>query len=260
MSPTTPGVSRMKVNPSSKYSQHCFGSENSFRGVGLPLGKSRSACNPANLLSILYVCCCLLFSISVSDSATPWTAACQASLSITNSRRPPKPMSIESVMPSSHLILCRPLLLLPSVFPSIRVFPSESALHIRGPKDWTFSFSIRPSSIYSGLIAFRIDWSDLFAVQGTLKSLLQHHSSKASVLWCSAFLFNIAEPRTNFASLCFSVTTASSRPMSSVRSLWRRLLRWWFSRANSQLRMKIPTLRQSEPTHTQPQCFSAVRT
>ena len=116
-----------------------------------------------------------------------WTAACQASLSITNSRSPPKPMSIESVMPSSHLILCRPLLLLPSIFPTIRVFSNESALCIRWPKYWSFSFNISPSNEHPGLISFRMDWLDLLAVQGTLKSLLQHHSSNASILLCSAF-------------------------------------------------------------------------
>ena len=119
-------------------------------------------------------------------SATPWTAACQASLSITNSRNLLKPMSIESVMPSNHFILCRPLLLLPSIFPSIRVFSNESTLHMRWPKYWSFSFSISPSKEHPGLIAFRMDWLDLLAVQGTLKSLLQHHSSKASILQCSA--------------------------------------------------------------------------
>ena len=119
--------------------------------------------------------------------ATPWTAALQASLSITNSQSLPKPMSIESVMPSNHLILCRPLLLLPSTFPSIRVFSNESALRIRWPKHWSFSFNISPSSEHPGLISFRMDWLDLLAVQGTLKSLLQHHSSKASILRCSAF-------------------------------------------------------------------------
>ena len=118
---------------------------------------------------------------------TPWTAACQASLSITNSRSLPKPMSIELVMPSSHLILCQPLLLLPSIFPSIRVFSSESTLHIRWPKYWSFSFSISPSNEHRGLISFRMDWLDLLAVQGTHKSLLQHHSSKASILRPSAF-------------------------------------------------------------------------
>ena len=118
---------------------------------------------------------------------TPWTAACQASLSMTNSQNLLKLMSIESVMPSNHLILCHPLLLLPSIFPSIRVFSNESALHIRWPKYWSFSFSISPSSEYSGLLSFRMDWLDLLAVQGTLKSLLQHHSSEASILQCSAF-------------------------------------------------------------------------
>ena len=114
--------------------------------------------------------------------ATPWTTACQASLSITNSRSVPKLMSIESVMPSNHLILCHPLLLLPSIFPSIRVFSNESALHIRWPKYWSFSFNISPSNEHPGLISFRMDWLDLLAVQGTLKSLLQHHSSKASMI------------------------------------------------------------------------------
>ena len=119
--------------------------------------------------------------------ATPWTAAHQASLSITNSWSWLKLMSIESVVPFNHLILCRPLLLLPSVFPSIRVFSNESVLHIRCPKYWSFSFSLSPSSEYSGPISFRMDWLDLLSVQGTHKSFLQHHSSKASILWCSAF-------------------------------------------------------------------------
>ena len=123
----------------------------------------------------------------MSNFATPWTAACQASLSITNSWRLPKLMSIELVMPSNHLILCRPLLLLPSIFPSISVFSNESALYIRWPKYWSFSFNISPSSEHPGLISFRMDWLDLLAVQGTVKSLLQHHSSKASILRPSAF-------------------------------------------------------------------------
>ena len=114
-------------------------------------------------------------------------AACQASLSITKSWSPPKPMSIKLVMPSNHLILCRPLLLLPSVFPSIRVFSNESALRIRWPKYCSFSLNISPSNEYPGLTSFRMDWLNLLAVQGTLKSLLQHHSSKASILQCSAF-------------------------------------------------------------------------
>ena len=118
--------------------------------------------------------------------AVPWTTACQASLSITSSQSPPKPMSIELVMPSNHLILCHPLLLLSSIFPSIRVF-SNDALRIRWPKYWSFSFNIRPSSERPGLISLWMDWLDLLAVQGTLKSLLQHHSSKASILWHSGF-------------------------------------------------------------------------
>ena len=118
---------------------------------------------------------------------TPWIAACQASLSITNSQSLLKLMSIKTVMPYNLLILCHPLLLPPSIFPSIRVFSNESVLHIRWLKDWSFSFSISPSNKYSGLISFRIDWLDLLTVQGTLKSLLQHHSSKASILQHSAF-------------------------------------------------------------------------
>ena len=128
------------------------------------------------------------FSCSVvSDSATPRIAARQASLSITNSCSSPKLMPIASVMPSSHLILCHPFLLLPSIPPSIRVFSNESTLRMRWPKYWCFSFSISPSKEHPGLISFRMDWLDLLAVQGTLKSLLQHHSSKASILQCSAF-------------------------------------------------------------------------
>ena len=119
--------------------------------------------------------------------ATIWTAACQASLSITDSQSLLKLMSIELVMSSNHLILYFPLLLLPSIFPSIRVFSNESVLHIRWPKYWHFSFNISPSNEYSWLISFRMDWLGLLAVQGTLKSLLQHHSSKASILWSSAF-------------------------------------------------------------------------
>ena len=120
---------------------------------------------------------------------TPWTAACQASLFITNSQSILKLMSIKLVMPSNHLILCRPFLLLPSIFSSIRVFSNESALHIRWPKYWSFSFSISPSNEYSGLISFRIDWLVLLAVQATLKSLLQQHFSKASILQHSTFFY-----------------------------------------------------------------------
>ena len=119
--------------------------------------------------------------------ATPWSAAHKASLSITNAWSLPKLICIEWVMPSNHLILCHPLLLPPSIFPSIRVFSNESTLRIMWPKYWSFSFNISPSNEHSGLISFRMDWLDLLAVQGTLKSLLQHHSSKASILQCSAF-------------------------------------------------------------------------
>ena len=127
--------------------------------------------------------------------ATPWTTACQASLSITNYQSLPKPMSIESVMPSNHLILCRPLLLWPSIFPSLRVFSNESALHIRWPKYWSCSFNIIPSKEHPGLIPFRMDWLDLLEVQGTLQSLLQHHSSKASILQHSAlFTVQLSHP------------------------------------------------------------------
>ena len=150
----------------------------------LSSGKKKKPSNCIGKLKILSV----QFSRSVvSDSATPWTAAHQASLSITNSQSPPKPISIESMMPSKHLILCRPLLLLSSIFPSIRVFSKESVLHIRWPKYWSVSFNISPSNQHSGLISFRVDWLDLLAVQGILQSLLQHHSSKASILRRSAF-------------------------------------------------------------------------
>ena len=132
--------------------------------------------------------CCLLSSfLIVSDSATSWTVACQASLSFTISQSLLKLISIQSMMPSNHLILCHPLLFLPSIFPSIRVFSNESALCIRRPKYWSFSFNISPPNEHPGPITLRMDWLDLLEVQGTLKSLLQHHSSKASILPCSAF-------------------------------------------------------------------------
>ena len=150
---------------------------------GFPFQVHPSLNSPSSLLvqfSSVAQSCVRLF-------ATPWTAACQASLSITNPQSLLKLVSIESMVPSNHLILSRPLLLLPSIFPSIRVFSNESVLLIRWPKYWSFSFTISPSNEYSGLISFRIDWLDLLAIQGTLKSLLQHPSLKASVLWCSAF-------------------------------------------------------------------------
>ena len=127
--------------------------------------------------------------------ATPWTTACQTSLSITNCWSLPKPMSIESVMPSNHLIFCHPLLLLSPIPPSIRVFSNESALRIRWPKYWSFSLNISPSNEHPGLISFRMDWLDLLADQETLKSFLQHHSSKASILQCSAvFIVQLSHP------------------------------------------------------------------
>ena len=146
--------------------------------------------------SLVDMCCAVLSHFSrVQLFATPWTAAPQTSLFNTNSQSLPKLLSTESVMPSNHLILCHPLLLPPSIFPSIRVFSNESALRIRWPKYWSFSFSIIPSNEHPGLISFRMDCLDLLAVQGTLKSLLQHHSSKASVLRCSAiFIVQLSHP------------------------------------------------------------------
>ena len=148
---------------------------------------------------------------------TLWTVALQASLSITNSRNLLKLMSIESVMPSNHLILCRPLLLPPSIFPSITVFSNESVLPIRWPKNWSFSFSISPSKEYSGLISFKMDWLDLLAVQGTLKSLLQHHSSKASILRHSS-LSNSRGQRGSLAQTRRGLTLLSQlcRPQSQI--------------------------------------------
>ena len=158
--------------------------------------------------------------------ATPWTAACQASLSITNSWTLLKLMPIESVMPSNHPILCRPLLLPPSIFPSIRVFSNESVLHIRWPKDWSFSFSISPSNEYSRLISFRMDWLDLLAVQGTLKSLLQHHSSKASILLHSAFfIVQLSHPyMTTGKSISLTRWTFVDKVMSLLFNMLSRLV------------------------------------
>ena len=153
---------------------------------------------------------------------TPWTAEHQASLSITNTWSLPKLTSIESVMPSNHLILCRPLLLLPSIFPSMRVFSSESVLPIRWPKYWSFSFSISPSNAYSELISFRMDWLDLLAVQGTLKSLLHHHSSKASILWRSTFfMLQLSYPYMTTGKI-IALTTQTF--VSKVRSLLFNML------------------------------------
>ena len=158
--------------------------------------------------------------------ATLWTAAHQASLSITNSWSLLRLMSIESVMPSNHLILCHPLLLAPSIFPSIRVFSNGSALRIRWPEYWSFSLNISPSNEYSGLISFRIDWLDLFAVQETLKSLLQHHSSKASILWRSAFfIVQLSHPyMTTGKTIALTRRTFVGKVMSLLFNMLSRLL------------------------------------
>ena len=164
---------------------------------------------------------------------TPWTAARQASLSITNSWSLLKLMSIELVMPSNHLILCCPLLLLPSIFPSIRVFSNESVLHIRWPKYWSFSFNIRPSNEYSGLISFKMDWLDLLAVQGTLKSLLQYHSSKASILRCSAFfIVQLSHPyMTTGKTIALTRWTFVGKVMSLFFNMLSRLVIVFLSRS-----------------------------
>ena len=164
--------------------------------------------------------------IRVQFFATPWTAARRASLSITNSRSLPKLMSIESVMPSNHLILCYPLLLLPSIFPSIRVFSNESALRIRWPQYWSFSFNISPSNEHPGLIFFRMDWLDLLAVQGTLKSLLQHHTSKASILQCSAFfIVQLSHPyMTTGKTIALTRQTFVGKVMSLLLNMLSRLV------------------------------------
>ena len=157
---------------------------------------------------------------------TPWTEACQASLSITNSRSLLKLIFIKLVMPSNHLLLCCPLLLLPSVFPCIKVFSNESALHIRWPKYWSFSFSISSSNEYSELIYLRIDWLDLLAVQGTLKSLLQHHSSKASILWPSAFfIVQLSHPyMTSGKAIALSRWTFVGKVLSLLFNMLSRLV------------------------------------
>ena len=162
----------------------------------------------------------------MSDSATPWTVARQFSLSISNSQSLLKLMSIKLVKPSNHLILCHPLLLLPSTYPSIRVFPNESVLCIRWPKYWHFSFSISPSNEYSGLISFRMDWLDLLAVQGTLKSLLQYHSSRASILWHSAFfIVQLFHPyMTTGKSIASTRWTFVSKVMSLLFNILFRLV------------------------------------
>ena len=167
----------------------------------------------------------------------PRTAACQDSLSFTNSQTLFKLMSIESVMPSNHLILCHPLLLPPSIFPSIRVFSQESVIHIRWPNDWSFIFSISPFNEYSGLISFRMDWFDLFAVCGTLKSLLQYHSSKASVLWCSAFfIVQLSHPyMTTGKTIALTRQTFVGKVMSLLYNMLSRLVIAFLRRSKSLL-------------------------
>ena len=169
----------------------------------------------------------------VSDSATPWTTARQASLSITNSRSLPKLTSIELVISSNDLILCRLLLLLPSILPSIRVFSNESALRIRWQKFWSFSFNISPSNEHPGLISFRMDWLDLLAVQGTLKSLLQHHSSKASILQCSAFfIVQFSHPyMTTGKTIALTSQTFFDKVMSLLFNMLSRLVTTFLPRS-----------------------------
>ena len=169
--------------------------------------------------------------------AAPWTAALQASLSITISRRLPKLMSVELVMPSNHLILCFPLLLLRSIFPSIRVFSNESVLPIRWLKYWSFSLSLSPSNEYSGLISFRIDWFNHLAVQGTLKSLLQHHSSKASILWCSAFfIVQISHPyMTTRKTIALTRWTFVGKVISLLSNMQSRLVLAFLPKSKSLL-------------------------
>ena len=166
--------------------------------------------------------------------AIPWTAAHQAYLSNTNSRSWPEIMSVESVMPSNHLILCHPLLHLLSIFPNIRVFSNESVLCIRWPEYWSFSFSISLSNKYSGLISFRMDWLDLLAVQGTLKSLLQHHSSKASILRCSAFfIVQLSHPyMTTRKTIALSRQSFVSNVMSLLFNMLSRLVIAFFQGAS----------------------------
>ena len=164
--------------------------------------------------------------IVVVQSLRPWTAALQASLSFTNSWTLLKLMSIESVMPSNHLMFCHPLLLLPLIFPSIRIFSNESVLCTKWPKDWSFSFNISPFIEYSGLISFRIDWFDLLAVQGTLKNLLQHHSSKASILQHSAFLIvQLSHPHmTTGKTIALTRRTFVGKVMSLLFNMISRLV------------------------------------
>jgi len=173
-------------------------SESSFMSHLLQCFWNQTSSDGTHSVSSVHLLSCVRLFV------TPWTAACQASLSITNSQSLLKLTCITSVMPSNHLILCHPLLLLPSIFPSIRVFSNELVLCTRWSKYWSFSFSISPSNEYSGLVSFRMDWLDLLAVQGILKSLLQHHSSKASILSCLAFfIVQLSHPYGYWKNHCF---------------------------------------------------------
>ena len=199
--------------------------DNTARKRGKCLSYIPEYLNHIQFSSVQSLSCVQLF-------ATPWTAPPQASLSSTNCWSLPKPMSIESVMPSNYLIHCPPLLLLPSVFPSIRVFSNESALCKRWPKYWSFSFNMSPSKEHQGLISFRMDWLDLLAVQGTLKHLLQHHSSKASILQCSAFFIvqlshpymttgkTIALTRWNHINVHWNIWGDYKQPVYKLLDLW----------------------------------------
>ena len=175
---------------------------------------------------------------------TPSAAAHQASLSFPISQSLLKFMSIESVMSSNHLILCLPLLLLPSTFPSIRVFSNDSVLHIRWPKCWSFSFSISPSSEYSGLISCRMDWFDLPSVQGTLKSLLQHHSTKASILWCSAFfMVQLSHPyMTNEKTVAVTIWTFVGKLMSLLFNMLSRFVITFSPRSKSDFELGLKVI------------------
>ena len=178
---------------------------------------------------------------------TPRIAARQASLSITNSRSSPEPMSIELVMPSSHLILCRPLLFLLPIPPSIRVFSNESTLCRRWPKYWSFSLSISPSNEHPGLISFRMDWLDLLAVQGTLKSLLQHHNSKASILWCSAFfIVQLSHPyMTTGKTIALTRWTFVGKVLSLLFNMLSRLVRLFTTPWTAEIQAVHPKGNQS---------------
>ena len=195
---------------------------------------------------------CLLF-------VTPWITACQASLSITNSRSLYKLRSIELVMPSNRLIIYRPLLLLPSVFPSIRVFSNELTLHMRWPKYWSFSFSISPSNEHPELISFRMDWLDLLAVQGTLKNLLQHHSSKASIFWCSAFFrVQLSYPyMTTGKAIALTRWTFVDKVMSLIFNMLSKLVKTCLPRSKHHLIswLQSPSAVILEPKKTVWHCF-----